>query len=176
MTSDPRYPIGKFHAAAAISAADRSVHIATLRDLPAAMEYAVKNLDDHQLDTPYREGGWSIRQVVHHVADSHMNAYIRFKLALTEDNPTIRPYKEELWAELPEARHAAPDVSLRLITAIHDRWVLSLDGMKEEEWSRTFYHPESQKSYRLDLALSLYAWHSNHHLAHVTHLRQRNKW
>jgi uncharacterized damage-inducible protein DinB len=176
MTSDLRYPIGKFQAASEINADDRAVHIATLRDLPLAMQYAVNNLDDDKLDTPYREGGWTIRQVIHHVADSHVNSYIRFKLALTEENPTIRPYKEERWAELPEARSASPEVSLHLIAAIHARWVLALENMQEEDWSRTFFHPESQKSYRLDIALSLYAWHSNHHLAHITHLRQRMKW
>lgn len=141
------------------------------------MRAAVHGLNDSQLDTPYRDGGWTVRQLVHHVPDSHMNAYVRFKIALTEEDPLIRPYDENLWAELPEARNAPAEVSLRLLEAIHTRWVLMLEAMGDAEFSRIYWHPEIPDGpVRLDVALGTYAWHCHHHEAHITELRKRMGW
>src|ERR1700675_3526023 len=139
---DPRYPIGKFEMPAEVSPARRRQAIDEIAATPAKLRAAVNGLNDAQLDTPYREGGWTVRQVVHHVPDSHMNSYVRFKLALTEDEPTIRPYMENLWAELPEAKTAPVELSFALLESLHKRWNLTLRGIRPDQWNRTFRHPE----------------------------------
>jgi uncharacterized damage-inducible protein DinB len=169
-----KYPIGHFEAPASISATQKRAWIEDIADLPVLLRAAVSNLTAAQLDTPYREGGWTIRQVVHHLADSHINSYTRFMLAATEDNPTIRPYEEQLWAALPEAKTAAVEYSLAILDAIHARWVLHLNYLSEEGWSRTFFHPASKITYQIDMALGLYSWHGKHHLAHITHAIEAN--
>ncbi len=171
-----KYPIGTFVAPESINEAQRNTWIADIAALPQLLRDAVAGLTDNQLDTPYRDGGWTLRQVVHHVADSHINAYTRYKLAATEDNPAIRPYMEERWAELPEARHEAVEVSLALLDALHYRWTLHLKNMSEADFNRTFFHPESKITYRLDINLGLYSWHGRHHLAHITTTRERLGW
>jgi len=171
-----RYPVGKFSPPPAVSREDIARYIRTIETLPRMMRDAVRNLGDDQLDTRYREGGWTIRQVVHHVPDSHMNAYCRFKLALTEDNPTIRPYLESLWAELPDGKSAPVDISLDILEAVHKRWVIVLQNMSADDYKRTFYHPENKVTRTLEVNLSLYDWHSRHHLAHITELKKRMGW
>ena len=136
----------------------------------------MRGLSDPQIDTPYRPGGWTVRQVVHHVPDSHLNAYLRFKLALTEENPTICPYDEQRWAQLPDTMGTPVGVSLMLLEAVHRRWVVLLTAMQESDWSRTFFHPEHQKAFRLDYVLAMYAFHGRHHVAHITKLRERMRW
>lgn len=170
-----RYPIGPYTPPEPITPEHVIAWIEEIRTLPARLEAAGIGLQDPDLDTPYRPGGWTIRQVVHHVADSHMNSYIRFKLALTEDNPVIKPYHEDRWAELPDS--GGPVVhSLSIIHALHRKWVRLLRGLTEEQLARTFHHPEAGRDYRLDYAIGLYAWHGNHHLAHILALRQRMGW
>jgi uncharacterized damage-inducible protein DinB len=173
--TDQRFPIGKFSYAGPMSAEQKSECLDEIEQTPSRMRAAVAGLSDTQLDTPYREGGWTVRQVVHHVPDSHMNSYMRFKLALTEENPTIRPYAEDLWAELPEAKNAPVEVSLRLMENLHGRWILFLRGLKPEDWQRTFRHPKLG-SMSLEKNLALYAWHGRHHVAHITGLRERMGW
>ncbi|MEK6570441.1 MAG: YfiT family bacillithiol transferase, partial [Bacteroidota bacterium] len=146
-----------------------------LADAPANLRGAVRGLSDRQLDTPYRPGGWTVRQVVHHVPDSHLNAYIRFKLALTENEPTIKPYEQQLWAELPDARTGPIEMSLALLEALHKRWVLLLQSLNPSDFNRTFRHPELGLM-TLDRTLALYAWHGRHHVAHITSLRERMGW
>lgn len=176
MNDDLRYPVGRFVAPATVGASDRAGFIATLEELPTRMRAAVAGLDEGQLDTPYRPDGWTVRQVAHHVPDSHMNAYIRFHLALTEDNPVIRPYDEARWAELPDAR-APIAMSLQLLEAVHVRWVVLLRAMRAEDFERTYQHPEQPgRSIPLNEVLAMYAWHSRHHLAHITRLRERMAW
>ena len=172
---DPRYPIGKFALPAEVTPQRRQEAINELASLPAKLRGAVTGLDDAQLDTPYREGGWTVRQVVHHVPDSHLNSYIRFKLALTEEEPTIRPYMEDRWAELPEAKTAPIELSLSLLEDLHKRWILMLRAIQPAEWKRTFRHPEIGPM-TLEKNLALYAWHGRHHVAHVTALRERMGW
>jgi len=171
-----RYPLGKFSAPPALAHGDIERWIHTLEVLPQQMRDAVKGLNDEQLDTQYRDGGWTIRQVVHHVPDSHMNAYFRFKLALTEDNPTIRPYLEDRWAQLPDSKSAPVDVSLDILEAVHKRWVMVLRNMSDADFKRTFYHPENKTTRTLEVVLALYDWHSKHHLAHITELKKRKGW
>jgi hypothetical protein len=173
--ADLRYPVGRYEAPAQIDAAQRSRWIDEIAALPAQLRAAVANLDEQQLDTPYRPGGWTARQVVHHVADSHMNALTRFKLALTEDTPTIKPYEESLWAELADARGPIA-TSLTLLDALHERWVRLLRGMDDGTWSRAFVHPEHNRRQALDWTLGMYVWHGHHHTAHVTSLRKRMGW
>lgn len=153
----------------------RMANIQTLRLLPERLQAAVNGLDDHQLDTPYREEGWTVRQVVHHVADSHANAYIRFKLALTEDWPTIKPYDEAAWAALHDSMWLPIDGSLALITALHGRWVALLDSLSDEDFQKGYNHPESGHV-NLARVLSLYDWHCRHHTAHITRLRTAKGW
>jgi len=172
---DLRYPIGRFNAPASSMAGIRSAHIQTLRLLPERLKAAVDGLDDHQLDTPYRDGGWTVRQLVHHVADSHANSYVRFKLALTEDWPTIKPYDETAWANLADSRWLPVEVSLSLIAALHARWVALLEAMSDEDFHKGYNHPESGRQ-NLARALALYDWHSRHHTAHITSLRARQGW
>ena len=172
---DLRYPIGKFSPKDGLGASDYRRLIAEIAEAPALVRKAVEGLDDRQLDSPYRPGGWTVRQVVHHLPDSHMNAYTRFKLGMTEDHPTIKPYKEGRWAELSEARTAPPDLSLAILESLHRRWVLFLESMKPEDFRRTLNHPESGTE-TLDRMLQLYAWHGKHHTAHITSLRKRMGW
>jgi DinB superfamily len=164
---DPRFPIGKFHAPESISAADRARYIETLVRAPDRLRTEVTRLSTAHLDTPYREGGWTIRQVVHHVPESHMNAYIRFKLALTEIDPVIKPYDEAAWARLSDVAVAPIEASLGLLEYLHQRWVVLMRGMSAEDWKRRFIHPEYGKAMTLEQTLALYAWHSEHHIAHV---------
>lgn len=171
---DPRYPVGKFQPVTGNDAEARRQSIADLSALPARIRAAVDGLTDTQLDTPYRDGGWTVRQVVHHVADSHMNGMIRVKLALTEDAPTIKPYKEALWAELPDASLPI-ELSLRIIDGVHARLDAIIAGMKEADYARTFMHPENGLT-PLATWVQLYGWHSRHHVAHITALRARKGW
>lgn len=173
--SDLRYPIGKFSHTAPLTMEQKQQYLTDIEQTPARLRAALRGLSDQQLDTPYREGGWTPRQVAHHVADSHMNSYIRFKLALTEEEPTIKPYMESLWAELPEAKHAPIEVSLALLDSLHQRWMLMLRAFKDAEWKRTFRHPEMGLM-SLDKTLALYSWHGRHHVAHITGLRERMGW
>ena len=171
---DLRYPIGPFTAPATSLPGIRAANIHTLSQLPEHLRSAVKGLNDAQLDTPYREGGWTVRQLVHHVADSHINCYVRFKLALTEDWPTIKPYDEAAWAELSDSDQPI-EVSLVLITALHERWVALLESMSDEDFRKGFNHPERGRQ-NLATTLALYDWHSRHHTAHITSLRARQGW
>jgi len=173
--SDPRFPIGNFTFQGPISDEQRDKFLDDIEQTPARMRAAVAGLSEQQLDTPYRDGGWTVRQVVHHVPDSHMNSYVRFKLALTEDNPTIKPYAEDRWAELSEAKTAPVELSLRLLEDLHRRWMLVLRGLKAEDWKRTFNHPE-RGPMDLEKNLALYSWHGRHHVAHITSLRERMGW
>jgi hypothetical protein len=171
---DLRYPVGRFRAPAESTPALRTEQIETLRLLPERLRGAVNGLSDTQLDTPYREGGWTVRQVVHHFADSHANSYVRFKLALTEDWPTIKPYDEAAWARLPDSRIAIGG-SLSFIDGLHERLVALLKTMSEEDFQRGFNHPERGRT-NLATNLAIYAWHSQHHTAHITNLRARMGW
>jgi uncharacterized damage-inducible protein DinB len=173
--SDARYPIGKFTFDGPPSDAQRNRFIDDIEQAPAALRAAIKNLSPEQIETPYRDGGWTVRQVVHHVPDSHMNAYIRFKLALTEDEPTIKPYMEDQWANTGEVRATPPEVSLALLDSLHDRWVRLLHTLKPADWERAFRHPE-MGTMPLEKNLALYAWHGKHHVAHITELRKKMGW
>ncbi len=172
--TDLRYPIGKFKYDGLTEDQNRTF-LDEIAQTPAKMRAAVKGLSDAQLDTPYRPDGWTVRQVVHHVPDSHINSYVRFKLALTEDEPTIKPYAEDRWAELADTKTTPVDVSLMLLESLHDRWVRLLRSLTPEEWKRTFRHPEIG-AMTLEKTLALYAWHGRHHVAHITGLRERNGW
>ena len=175
MINDLRYPIGEFDRSYEVSPAARAERIKVITELPSAVAIAVTGLSERQLDTEYRPDGWTVRQTVHHIADSHSNSLTRFKLALTEDSPpTIRPYYEERWAELGDSKLPV-DVSLKMIEAIHTRWVALLDTMNEDDFKREFVHPETG-NWPLEGALALYAWHSQHHTAHITRLREREGW
>ena len=175
MTNDLRYPIGEFDRDYEVSAAARAARIQIIKDLPSAVENAVAGLNEAQLDTEYRPEGWTVRQTVHHIADSHSNSLTRFKLALTEDTPpTIRPYYEERWAELADSKLPV-DVSLKMLESIHTRWAALLDSMRDDDFKREFIHPETG-NWPLEGALALYAWHSLHHTAHITRLREREGW
>ena len=174
--SDPRYPIGPFSFAGPVDETQRSRMIADIEQAPAALRAAVKGLSPQQIETPYRDGGWTVRQVVHHVPESHMNAYIRFKLALTEDEPTIKPYMEDRWARLEDVASTPLEVSLALLEPLHDRWVRLLHTLKPADWKRTFRHPERGETMTLERNLALYAWHGRHHVAHITELRKRMGW
>jgi len=173
--TDPRFPIGKFEWPAASTPVDRATWIRTLEELPAKFRKAAEGLTPEQLDTPYREGGWTVRQLIHHVPDSHMNSYVRFKLALTENEPTIKAYDEAAWAQLPDSSDVPMETSLCLLSCLHERWVAVLKGMSEADWLRNIVHPELGKV-RLDSLLALYDWHSRHHTAHITSLREAKGW
>lgn len=173
--TDPRYPIGKFDAKASFLPEGRAELIRQIGDSPMKLRSAVAGLTEIQLDTPYRSEGWTVRQVAHHLPDSHVNAYVRWKLALTEDNPTIKPYAENLWAELDDARTAPVEMSLKLLESLHVRWVVFLRSLKPEDFLRSFYHPE-RGIMSLDVQLGLYAWHGRHHVAQITSLRERMGW
>jgi len=173
--NDPRYPIGKFEYQTPPTAEERQKLIDGIAQAPSRLREAIRGLSPEQLDTPYREGGWTVRQVVHHVPDSHMNAYIRFKLALTEDEPTIKPYMEDRWAKLADTTNTPPEVSLSLMESLHDRWVRLLRSIEPNDWKRTFQHPELGLM-PLEKTLVLYSWHGRHHVAHITELRKRMGW
>jgi uncharacterized damage-inducible protein DinB len=172
---DLSYPIGKFEPPASLAPEMRRQWIETIAAASARLRTAVEDLNDRQLDTPYRPGGWTVRQVVHHLADSHMHSYIRFRLALTEENPTIKPYDQVKWAELPDARSAPVETSIDLLESMHNRWVALMEAMSDADFARTFVHPE-RGQVRLDSTLAIYAWHSLHHEAHIVGLRQRMGW
>lgn len=172
---DLRYPIGKYDPQP-YSVKQKENWLNDIKFLPQSLENAILNLDEAQQETPYREGGWTIKQLVHHVADSHMNAYCRFKLGLTENNPTIRPYEEQLWAELSDTKNLPTNISITLLYSLHTRWYELLKNLKEDEWERTVVHPEHGKQMSLWFLLGMYAWHSRHHTAHITTLRERNAW
>ncbi|MCC3159347.1 bacillithiol transferase BstA [Hymenobacter sp. 15J16-1T3B] len=174
---DLRYPIGHYQLPEQpLTQEERHGYIQQLMALPTELRMALDGLSGEQFDTPYRPGGWTVRQVLHHLPDSHVNSYTRFRLALTEDNPTIRPYDESAWAQLPDVSIVPPDVSLILLDALHARWVVLLSQLTDEQWLRTWYHPEAQQTIRLDEALVMYAWHGRHHTAHITSLRKRMGW
>ncbi|TDH28990.1 putative metal-dependent hydrolase [Segetibacter sp. 3557_3] len=175
LQTDLRYPVGKYE----IKPYSPELKEKWLRDiqfLPTDLEMVLLNLDEYQLDTPYREGGWSVKQLVHHVADSHMNAYTRFKLALTEDNPTIKPYDEKGWATLDDVYAVPVNVSITLLHALHQRWHAAIRNLSEERFDRTVYHPGNKIKMSLWQLLGMYAWHGRHHVAHITALRNRNNW
>jgi hypothetical protein len=175
--NDLRYPIGRFQGIeGAVTPERRAAWIAEISDLPSQLRAAVTGLDDTRLNTPYRPGGWTVRQVVHHVPDSHVNAYVRCKLALTEERPTIKPYDEARWAELLDTAGTPIGVSLMLLEAVHRRWVILMRSLDEAQWSRTFVHPEHPAPLSLDWMLAQYAWHGKHHTAQITKLREREGW
>jgi hypothetical protein len=173
--TDLRYPIGKFTYDSPPTPEQKQELLNNIEQAPKRMRVAVQGLSEAQLDTPYRPGGWTVRQVVHHVPDSHLNAYVRFKLALTEDEPTIKPYAEDRWAELADTKSTPIEVSLRMLDLLHDRWMRLLRSLPAEDWKRTFRHPELGVV-SLEKSLALYSWHSRHHVAHITTLRERNGW
>jgi DinB superfamily len=173
--SDPRYPIGKFTFNGSPDEAQRQKFISDIEQTPAALRSAVKGLSSQQIETPYRDGGWTVRQVTHHVSDSHMNGYIRFKLGLTEDVPTIKPYMEDRWANLGDVQSTPLEVSLSLLDALHHRWVRLLRSLEPQDWKRSFNHPELG-IVPLEKNLALYSWHGRHHVAHITELRKKMGW
>jgi DinB superfamily len=176
MTTDLRYPIGKFTFPEQVTDEQCRRWIDEIAAAPAAIRSAVEGLAPEQLDTPYRPGGWTVRQVVHHVPDSHMNAYTRIKLALTEDEPTIKPYDEARWAELPDMRTVPIAVSLTLLEMLHERWLAVLRSLSPADRRRGFRHPEHGRVLTVEQAIALYAWHGRHHAAHITSLRERSGW
>jgi hypothetical protein len=175
MAPDLRYPIGQFQWPENVTQHQRTLWISEIEKLPEELQSAVAALQAAQLNTRYRPDGWTVRQVVHHVADSHLNCYQRYRLALTEEAPVIKPYDERAWAELADAKNAPVDVSLLLLRTLHVRWTALLHGLTEDQWTRTFVHPENG-SMRLDSTAGLYAWHGRHHVAHILKLRERAGW
>jgi hypothetical protein len=175
MIMDLRYPIGQYEPQP-YSDTLKEQWLADIKFLPNAIENAVNNLDEQQLQTAYREGGWTVHQLVHHVADSHINAYVRFKLGYTEDNPTIRTYEEKLWAITTDVRDLPINISITLLYALHQRWYEFLRHFNEEDWNKTVYHPQHKKEFTLWVLLGMYAWHSRHHVAHINGLRERMNW
>jgi hypothetical protein len=178
---DLRYPIGKaedqpFADKKMYDENIKEVHLNDIQYCPGLLEAAVLNLDEHQLNTSYRDKGWTLKQVVHHVADSHINAYVRFKLALTETNPVIKPYDEAAWANLSDTQDVPINISLTLLHALHLRWVTLMRNMTETDWQRTVFHPEHKRFITLWYMLGNYAWHGKHHAAHITSLRERMNW
>jgi hypothetical protein len=172
---DPRYPIGKFEPKEIYSPLELHSYLDRIASLPDRLDKIIAGLSPSQLDTPYREGGWTVRQVVHHVADSHMNAYIRTKWTLTESSPVIKAYLEKGWAETPEMK-ASPTLSINLLKALHAKWIILLNGLGAEELHKAFTHPETGKLVPVDRLIALYAWHGDHHLAHIAELKKRLGW
>ena len=172
MNNDLRYPLGKFERPKSVTASDREEWIRQIAETPAKLRKAVTGLGERELDTPYRPGGWTVRQVVHHLPDSHMNSYTRFKLAVTEDEPTIKGYDEARWAELADASRAPVETSLTLLASLHERWVTFLRSLTDEQWGRKFRHPDLGVL-RIDENLALYGWHGRHHVAQIEALRER---
>ncbi|OJW83000.1 MAG: metal-dependent hydrolase [Bacteroidetes bacterium 46-16] len=171
-----KYPIGKYEKPASHDAGLLQEWMAAIDALPSWLDVVIENLDEAQLQTPYRPGGWTVNQVVHHLADSHMNAYVRFKLALTEDNPQVKPYMEAAWAELPDNFSVPLNVSVTLLHALHRRWGALMRSMSEADWQRTYYHPEYKRNVPLWEVAALYAWHSRHHMEHIRTLKERMNW
>jgi hypothetical protein len=176
MNHDLRFPIGPAPASLTLTADERRRGIEDIEAAPARMRKAVQDLDEAQLNTPYREGGWTVRQVVHHVPDSHLNAYTRLKLALTEDSPIIRPYDEAAWARLKDSEVTPITTSLTLLESLHERWVRLLRSIGDDDFARTFTHPEHGKVFTIDWLVGMYSWHGKHHVAHITSLRERMGW
>ena len=172
---DLRFPVGKFHYQGSVNDQQKQAFLDEIEQTPAKLRAAVRGLSDSQLDTPYRPDGWTVRQVVHHVPDSHLNSYVRFKLALTEDEPTVKTYAEDRWAELSDTKATPIEVSLLRLESLHDRWVRLLRSLTAEQWKRSFRHPELGPM-TLERTLALYAWHGRHHIAHITELRKRMAW
>lgn len=172
---DLRFPIGKFNYEGAITEEQKQSMLNDIAETPANLRKAIRGLSDAQLDTEYRPGGWTVRQVVHHLPDSHMNSYVRFKLALTEDEPTVKTYAEDRWAQLADTAATPVEISLTLLDSLHDRWVRLLRSLTPEQWKRTLRHPEFGPM-SLEKTLAMYAWHGKHHVAHITELRKRNLW
>jgi hypothetical protein len=168
-----RYPIGKFSAPGSVTESDKQGWVRDIEELPFLYRNELHHATEEMLNEVYKPGGWTARQVVHHVADSHMNAYIRFKLALTEENPTIKPYLESKWAELDDSRLAPPEISLAILDAVHKRWVLVLRNMNVSDFDKTFFHPESKKVTSLATALAMYSWHGRHHLEHLRIIKRK---
>jgi uncharacterized damage-inducible protein DinB len=175
VSTDLRYPVGRFEKRETLTPGERRAMIDQIAATPTRMREAIAGLDDAQLDTPYRDGGWTVRQVVHHVPDSHMNAFIRLKLALTEEQPTIKPYDEARWAELSDARDTPIEVSLTLLDSLHARWTGLMRSLRDEDFRRTLEHPEHGVM-TLDWLVAMYAWHGRHHVGHITALRERMGW
>jgi hypothetical protein len=171
-----KFPIGKFQKPEKLTKEIIESFIQDIESFPSRLKKEVATLNNDQLDTPYRPQGWTIRQVVHHCADSHMNSIIRFKLALTEDKPTIKPYYEERWAELTDSKILPVEPSLKLLEGLHTRWTVLLKSLKEEDFQKTFIHPEHGREFRIDENIGVYAWHCNHHLAHITTLKKTKNW
>ncbi len=173
--TDLSYPIGRFQSSEAYAPLEREHALETLGNLPTRLYNAVDGLSESQLDTPYRPGGWTVRQVVHHLADSHMQAFLRIRYALTEAEPLIKVYDEKAWAELPDSKGAPVEWSMELIEALHARWVSLLQRLNPEQWQCAYVHPENGRT-TIEQAVHLYAWHSRHHVAHMTHLRSSRNW
>lgn len=174
--ADPRYPIGQFTYDGDNSAEARDRHIGDLAALPDRLRDAVRGLGQEQLDTPYRQGGWTVRQLVHHVADSHMHAYLRWKSALAEDSPVVKPYDEGVWARMPDVQRVPIETSLDLLHSVHQRLVSVMHSMSDADFNRGYFHTEHRREFPLHEVLAMYAWHGKHHTAHVTALRGRNGW
>ena len=172
---DQRYPIGKYEPQQ-FSETLKKERLGDIKFLPLLLENAVANLDAAQLETPYRDGGWTVHQVVHHISDSHMNALCRLKLGITEDNPTIKPYDEAKWAETSEYRHLPINISLTMLHTIHAKLYDLFSNLSDEQWKRTYFHPESKKEFDLWYLFGMYSWHGKHHVAHITSLRERMNW
>jgi hypothetical protein len=175
MEKSLKYPVGDFKRPEEVTEDQRRAYMRTIEETPAQLRAAVAGLSEAQLDTPYRPGGWTVRQVVHHMADSHMNSYVRFRLAMTEDEPTIKTYDEARWAELSDAKSAPIEPSLALMDNLHARWVMMMRAFTPKDWTRTFRHPE-RGLMALEQNLALYDWHGRHHVAHITELRKREGW
>ncbi|MDI1356235.1 MAG: putative metal-dependent hydrolase [bacterium] len=175
-TENLRYPIGHFVAPAHYATDDITNYVSTIEAFPAKLRKTVASLSESQLDTVYRPGGWTVRQVVNHCADSHMNAFIRHKLAVTSHEPTINPYPEALWAELADGKSLPIEASIKILEGLHLRWAVLLKSLQQEQWQRSFYHPEKGRKISLEESAGSYAWHCNHHLAHITELKKRMNW
>jgi uncharacterized damage-inducible protein DinB len=175
MASDPRYPVGKYQPQP-YSEALKEEWLADIKFFPNLLENALLNLDEAQLHTPYRDGGWTVHQLVHHIADSHMHAYMRFKFGMLEDAPHIKPYEEADWAKTADVQNLPVNISVTLLFALHVRWHEFLNHFTDADWQKTIYHPQHQKSMTLWFLLGLYAWHGKHHAAHITELRQQKGW
>lgn len=175
MSEDLKYPIGKYQPKP-FSQKQKDEWLLDLKFLPTELELAIQNLDEAQLQTAYRDGSWTVHELVHHIADSHVNAYVRFKLGLTENNPTIKPYDQDAWTNLNDVKTLPINISITLLHALHKRWVTMLEDLSDDVWERTVYHPEQEKQLTLWYLLGSYAWHGKHHVAHITNLRQRNNW
>ena len=171
-----KYPIGKFQQPEHISDQDLDLYIQTIKEFPSKLKHLVEHWSDDQLDTQYREGGWKVRQLIHHLSDSHMNSFIRFKLALTEDNPTIKPYDEAKWAELQDSFSMEIKPALQILKGLHKRWVYEMKCLTNRDFESTYFHPEDQKKISLKESVAFYSWHCNHHFAHIENLRQEKAW